>query len=370
MSRVDSMRRTTAFFAVLLACLACSSCGRPKPQEDLRGKLLTHPARDIAAWGGWQNKEMPMRIGPAPDILVDYLRLDNRLNGYTQAPKPAVQWQSFAGDVTAAIDEFPADAKRHLKEHVLGICLVTDLGTSAYTETLRGFERNPMGFIVLDTQYLDKKANDWATWRENTPFRPSAALHLSVRIAPVDHDTRTRAISYIILHELGHLVGVARGCHGSWWGDEKPDDYAFASMSWTRRDGSLGSKWDGLFPDRGRIRFYAEEKSQLPGDRLPGIYADLAQTDFVSLYAATGIYDDFAETYAMYVHVVLQARPWQLAVHHDGKPVLAMTAPLLQERCGKKRDYLAALFGSKSQPAHADSDHKATVRQEAGPFMK
>lgn len=336
---------------VFAACLCLLSCVRRDGRETMFKQLSDHRARTVSVWADWRKKDLREKIAPAPDVLVDYLGIDNKLNGYNQVPRPAKQWQSFADEVFQAIDEFPPEVKRHLNDHVIGIFLVVDLGTSAYSEVLKGFAHHSLGFIVLDSQALDRKANEWASWRENTPFKPCAGLAAGVLIEPEDRDLRKNALSYIILHELGHLVGVAKGSHADWWDEGNPADYVFASMSWVLRNGSLISKWDDIFYDRSKVRFYADEKSQITADKIPGIYANLAKTDFVSLYAATGIYDDFAETYAMYVHVVLQKKPWQLAVLRDGKPVFTMTEPIQQERCGNKRKFLATLFESQSQPA-------------------
>jgi len=338
---------------VLIAYLCFNSCVLRGSGEILSKQLSEHKARTVSVWTDWQKKDIREKIRPAPDFLVDYLRIDNSLNGYNQVPRPAEHWQSFAEEDFQAIDEFPPEVKSHLNEHVIGIFLVVDLGTSAYAEVLKDFTHHSQGFIVIDSQALDRKANEWASWRENTPFKPCAGLETRVLIEPEALDLRKNALSYIILHELGHLVGVAKGSHADWWAGGNPDDYAFSSMSWVTRNGSVTSKWDGMFHDRSKVRFYAGEESQITGDKLPGIYADLAKTDFVSLYAATGIYDDFAETYAMYVHVVLQKRPWQLTLLSDGKPVFTMTEPIQQDRCGNKRKFCAALFENKPQSAQA-----------------
>jgi hypothetical protein len=149
---------------------------------------------------------------------------------------------------------------------------------------------------------------------------------------------------YVILHELGHLVGLATGAHANWWDQGDPAGYPFSAISWLGGKGGVTSHWDEGFPERARLRFYADAEAQLPSDQRLGIYTKLARTDFVSLYAVTGSYEDFAETYAMYVHVVLQGRPWRLTVLRAGKPLLTMDAPILQPRCAAKRRFMADLF--------------------------
>ncbi len=344
-SPMINVKILTFFFA---ACLFLTSCAYHDSRETLSKQMFEHKSRTLAAWSGWQKKDIREKIVPAPDILLDYLHIDNKISSYDKVTQPATQWQSFADEVFQAIDEFPPEVKRHLNEHVIGIFLVSDLGSSAFTDIIRD-STPPLGFIVLDSQSLNRKANEWASWKENTPFSPYSKMETRVIIESKVGDTRKNAISYIILHELGHLVGVTKEVHANWWDKGNHNDYPFASISWTRRNDSLASKWDDTFQNRSRVRFYANEKSQLAGDERTSIYANLEKTDFVSLYAATGSYDDFAETYAMYAHVVLQKRPWELEVLREGKPIFRMTEPILQARSKYKRAFLAKLFETKSQ---------------------
>lgn len=330
---------------LLLLSISLTACAALDSRERLSRQLSAHPARSAATWSGWRDKALRDKVGPAPELLVDYLRLDNTINGYDQLPQSAPAGQGFADELLAAVEAMPPAVKAQLREYVLGIFLVTDLGSSAYTEVLRDGAPHPQGFIVLDVQALQRTANGWATWREGTPFRPATGMECRLLIEPAAQDLGRNAIAYVILHELGHLVGVATGAHDNWWEQGDPAGYPFSAISWRRgKKGGVTSHWDKGFPERARLRFYADAEAQLPGDQRLDIYSKLARTDFVSLYAATGSYEDFAETYAMYVHVVLQGRPWQLTVLGAGKPLLIMTAPILQPRCAAKRRFMAGLL--------------------------
>ena len=56
----------------------------------------------------------------------------------------------------------------------------------------------------------------------------------------------------------------------------------------------------------------------------------------------------------MYVHVVMQKRPWELEVLREGKSIFRMTEPILQTRCKNKKAFLTKLFEeTKSQPEAA-----------------
>jgi hypothetical protein len=56
------------------------------------------------------------------------------------------------------------------------------------------------------------------------------------------------------------------------------------------------------------------------------------------------MYDDFAETYAMYVHVVLQKRPWKVTIKKGDEPIREITNPILNKRCKKKKRYFDEMF--------------------------
>lgn len=343
----------------MCVCVLFSSCSAREGMEDLRKQVAEHKARSLANWQDLQQKPFEDRILPAPDLLLDYLRLDNRLNGYAGVPTAPKDWRPFASDVHAVMAEFPPPVQKHLRDHVLGVFLVTDLGSTAYNDAFTDFPSHHMGFIVLDVSALDQAANAWATWREKTPFSDSSDIQVTVRIADDRQDDRRHAISFTLLHELGHLVGAAKSAHSLWWAGGNPSVYPFSAQSWKLENGNIVSRWDNAFRDRHKVRFYATEQFRLPSSALLGAYSQLLKTDFVSLYASTGVYEDFAETYAMYVHVVMQKRPWTLSVAEDGITAIECTTPILQDRCKEKSLYISRLMTEGSQPTSAGDVLKA-----------
>ena len=347
--RCDQMRIIERIAISLCVCLLLCSCSSQNNTVDLPMQVSEHEARNFANWQALQKKPLADRILPAPDLLLDYLRLDNKLNGYTGVPKAPEDGQSFASDVRAVIAELPDQVQKHLQEHVVGVFLVTDLGSTAYSDALRDFQTHKSGFIVLDVTALSKTANAWATWREVTPFEMSPEVTLEVRIADELQNDHRLAISFILLHELGHLVGAASESHALWWTGGNPSAYPFSALSWKAENGRVASRWDTTFSDRDKVQFYARETSRLPAQLAHRIYSQLLNTDFVSLYASTSVYEDFAETYAMYVHVVMQDRPWALKLQSAGKDLVEFAELIGQDRCKEKREYISRLMQEESQ---------------------
>lgn len=338
---------TKAILTLLLFLIM--SAGFPSfaaDQDRLIEELQQHAARSPSTWSGLPGKDARERVRPAPDIVIDYLRKDNALNGYKERPRQAKVDPSFLKDIHAAIDELPQTAGKHMEEHVIAVFLVQDLGTTGFVELLRDFDQNRLGFIVLDVDFLNKKANEWITWRENSPFRDNGAYAVEAEIEREEHDSRKSAIQYILLHELGHLVGVAKGAHPNWFAGGDPRAWPFAGLSWLTHKTALNgeSRYDNFFRTRKALKFYAFQNAALSSEAIGETFTALSGTDFVSLYAATNMYDDFAETYAMYVHVILQKKPWRVRVMKNGKIVTELREPILTPRLIKKKEYMQELF--------------------------
>ena len=69
------------------------------------------------------------------------------------------------------------------------------------------------------------------------------------------------------------------------------------------------------------------------------------RTSFPTLYAATNPWDDFAESFANYVHVVLLRKPWRVQVRGVGDDTETFDACWGLPRCEAKERMLRALLG-------------------------
>src|SRR6185503_19071394 len=92
--------------------------------------------------------------------------------------------------------------------------------------------------MILDPAVLGKyRANAWATWKENTPFKPAPGVSLQALIERDGEDNRKNAIQYILLHELGHVLPLGRKAHPMWVAPPPTPmdtaDYPFFELSWS-----------------------------------------------------------------------------------------------------------------------------------------
>jgi hypothetical protein len=87
------------------------------------------------------------------------------------------------------------------------------------------------------------------------------------------------------------------------------------------------------------------EKAKLTNEQIPSTFNNLVdQTNFPSLYAAQSLWEDFAESFATYFHVIIDKRPWQIIIEQKGKPEIVIGSCWNEERCRIKKEYMKRWF--------------------------
>jgi hypothetical protein len=341
------MRRIT----ILLAGMAALLClGGAVLFLLTRPKMVSVEALPVKHIDYWQNalaKPLAQRIGPAPAELVDYLEIDNQSMGYPNSPSEAEVPEDFLDDVTGAIADMPPKVRQLVDAKLAGVYFVHNLGGTALSDYIAGkMPGHDAGFVVLDVDVLTQRsANAWATWKESTPFKTDPHARLAATIEEPGQDNRRQEIQYILLHEFGHILSIDERFHPRW---DRPamalDDYPFAQLSWFHeKDGRYyHSRFDNAFTLRADVVYYL--RPRLVGNKMASVYEQLEQTNFPTLYAATSPGDDFAESFASYVHTTMQKKPFEIRLYNDDVPVKTYHACWEEPRCAEKRKMLDAVF--------------------------
>jgi len=350
---------TSSVFMRLALCLliefAASCSQRPCPNNDkscLTRAQEADPVARIAFWHDALQQPVGQRFGPAPAQLAEYIDLDNRKNGFNAHPQPATIDDAFRRDVEAAIAGMPDEVKRLVGQHLAGVYFVTDLGSSGFTDKILDEQGKPVAaYVVLDRDVLmERTANAWATWKENTPFKPADGYRLTTLIETPPNDTRANAIQYILLHEFGHVLAAVGHFHPPWWSNElvkNPTAYPYFALSWqadAKGEGYEPHKADD-FASRKDVVYYLTPK--LESKQMVDIYTALSKTDFPTLYATTNPFDDFADSFANYVHVVMLHKPFEIDIGIHGVPAYTYAACWNNERCAAKRAILEKTLAAR-----------------------
>ncbi len=333
----------TVLVLVAAIVLLLASCASSK--EVLRKQAADHPTMTIGYWGhGWEARPFHERIAPAPAELVEKIGIENRIEDFPERPVSADPTPEFAAALHRIETLLPEKVGRLAAERIIGVFLVRDLGGTGYAEAVRdetGQER--FAVIVLDRDVLLKrKANDWATWKEKSIFKasPRRNIDLTVRIEEEAGNSVESAIEYILLHEIGHALGMAGGVHPSWNGAPSVDARPFPRLSWRMNGAAVESLFDGMFIERPAIRPYAFEKSTVAIAQAGGVYLGLTRTNFPTLPAASGLWEDFAESFVHYLHVVREKRPYEVRIRAAGVSDVVFSSCWNERRCAAKRAFL------------------------------
>lgn len=324
-------------------------------QQATARDLAEHPARSPGYWGqAWRSQPVAERVAAAPPEVLEYLFLDvgDAATPQSQRPRP-VQDSGLRSTAGQVLEDIAASLPQHLAEllrkRLMGVFLAENIGSSGYTEVLNAPD-GKRAFVVLDAAYLQgRRANAWASLRESSFFRPAAGVTVSMTIADRDADTEQAGMRYILLHELGHCVGAILGVHPD-WNEAPPTDaaaqYPFVGLSWKVAAGKYALKQGSAFPWRGRLRIYSFEDAPLSASTALKVYAGLQQTNLPTLYAAVSPFEDFAESFAVWLHAVREKRPWLVRLSKDGGQ-LVFASCLKTGACPDKAAFMQQVFSKQ-----------------------
>jgi hypothetical protein len=141
------------------------------------------------------------------------------------------------------------------------------------------------------------------------------------------------------------------GVHGFWDDEGLPPrtrDSTFFGQSW-QLDGKgwFTSKYAERFPKLVLARFYRFEQAPLPLSDAESTYRALSQTDLPSLYGITNVFDDFAETFAIYVHTRVLGKPYRAEVFENGTSRYTYSSCVTRNTCPEKVKAVEALLTLK-----------------------
>jgi hypothetical protein len=356
---IADMISSTRALLLILGALALPALAQPpaapcKPGDHECGAkaVEANPAKKLAYWSAAMAKPVEERIGAAPNELIDLLTAENVRLRLPNKPRSPTLSEEFLADVRAAFTELPETLRKRAAEKLAGIYFADDMGSTGFTDQIYDAGGVPKAaFVLLDPSVLDKyTANGWATWKENTPFRPDSALRLEAIIEDSANDNRMSAIQYILLHEIAHVLSVGAQFHPNWniapARVRSTSEFPFFEQSWfvSREEQNYASHFDYAFPQRKSIVYYSG--ARLPGSAMLAAYERLDKTNFPTLYAATHPADDFAESLASFVHTVILKKPFEIRIYRDGEIAKRYGSCWTEARCAEKRRILEEFLGA------------------------
>lgn len=184
---------------------------------------------------------------------------------------------------------------------------------TAYAGLIKGKDGKPNGAMIgIRASVLDEKLNlsTWASWKEQLSFGGPTDVYQPREDLPViKASSRSEAsdfLYFVIAHEFGHLFDFANDLNKTGKCTKGPGEEEICEMA---PDGWGGISWltdkmpkpENDFATRKSLCFYWCNGNALPATAVPEVYEDIDKTNFMSLYATTEPWDDFADTLAYHL---------------------------------------------------------------------
>lgn len=229
---------------------------------------------------------LPQRIKIAPESVFKMFR-EAGMQPVNRALNTADQQK-----VSNAFSLLPPLHQQILKKHLLSISFMENMPNTALTSPVDLVGGTKMFNITFRGSLLDENISEWATWKENTSFKPAEGDHYKVRVEGGKMD----AVIYVLLHEATHIVDAVMNItpHPA---DVKAvvEPTPFTKDIWRLSNVTADPYIDSLLE---QTRFRSGKP--VPISLAPEVYAKLSKTPFSSLYATAAWSEDIAEIASIY----------------------------------------------------------------------
>lgn len=305
--------------------------------------------RRASLWGDkWRGTPLTERVHILPQNIADALRGSNFAAGFGGEIAPAENAEYMLEDLREAIDSIPEPVKRLVEDRLIGVYLVQEMKLGEYMnaaglafKTINFFHQYAGTVILLDSVMMEKSPDRSLAGRSFVPFDQYGYYSMETDLADSGSNDRVTTLRTVLLHELGHHIDYDRGIvpESFSYGDIIRPGCGFTCLSWKRRGlqrGGVRLRTAFAHLKRGEIKEYALG--------MPKTLEALKASNFPSLYGAMQPEEDFAESFAMYVHTVMMDLPWEITFRIDGEIKAEIGSCFTDGRCPRKRKFFDALL--------------------------
>lgn len=287
----------------------------------------------------------------APTDLESYIQLGNFYDGFPNIPNTHPITKQQHESIYQAVNTLPESILNLVQSRLVAIFWSHNIGGTAISYPVYNHHGKVVGgFIVLDMGLLKRPANDWATFKEQSPFLIKN-IWPEVTLRPDHSNTMKEAIQFIILHEMGHILSFSREDLPHYELTDQLKDigqYPFSRFSWTYtlKKGVASTK------PFAHVHFYAANDQKKNEENMIKIYQDLSESNFPSLYGTVKYTEDFAESFAIFVHTKILESPYQVDIKNQRGEILYSYRSCIQTgKCKEKVEYIQNILTSIRQPA-------------------
>lgn len=287
--------------------------------------------------------EFKTRLSVSEDeLLLQYLNL--KRNGHAVACKSINEerWNEFF----QLYDRWPKGIKDYCQRHVARIHVVSGLGASGYV--LQQTEGRFV--IVLDSSAIEKRPNQWFTAKESSILElEGSGYSINHRLEADSNDQPAFTIETLMLHEIGHCIGVSAGQTFNFDIQSQPIlAHTLQNGVFLMETASVTMSQE-LHSSFGGLQYYRDKRISIE-DYMRRLRA-LPLSPFPTMYSTVSDQEFFADYFYAYVHCIVQKRPLSYTVSFEGEQQLQINCGVSQPHHAARRAILAnILLSMESEP--------------------
>jgi hypothetical protein len=171
--------------------------------RDTQKEMEKNPCLQINCWGDrWKQTTLTKRVKEAPPELIEKVHIENEMWGFKERPTSIKTSPQIYSAIKSIEESLSKNIISILEKRFIGIFSVKELAGSGYADVVYDKEGNETyALIILDADLLlKKKANEWATWKLNSTFKPDAKGHTKISRASMPHKAHGRILLRVLRH--------------------------------------------------------------------------------------------------------------------------------------------------------------------------
>lgn len=296
MSMMMQVVQAVLAVALVLGASVCRANENPQdPALQEKHKLFQRFQPNLA-------QSLPERAQAIPDdFLESIIAFDKsigiRNTDYKAHPLSSEEAAMFAEYVTL----LPARHQATFSNKLLAVYFVDNFAGAGLTDWLVDENSEFHYYMILNSALLTESLDDWLSYRENSFFAAGSPFSIKVHTG-----TSYKALLYGLLHEGGHIVDIEY--HVTPYIDplhkkvlkQEGEVSDFTRGVWEQQKAPV-TKY--TFSNRDKLNVYGIfDRERIPAGEMEAMFLQLRETPFVSFYAGTAWYEDFAD-FITYHHI-------------------------------------------------------------------
>jgi hypothetical protein len=262
----------------------------------------------------------------APDFLIQDLQLEAQKSGTVFNARKLVKPTTALANVKRAYKKIPVEVFKLLHGRVYAVFVTSGLDRQAYVNEVYNQDGEMTGgYIVIDYERLNLKAQDWANGQIKL-VAPEIKDSLSAEFATKKEDHPSLVFRFILAEAIGQLIALLN-----------PDALQrFYVFSWRRGAGGVDeSIQEPALGFRSRPFIFNSNEMVKVFDRMNS-------SNLPTLYATRSPIADFSESLAVYLHTQVYHQP--LAWNYRDQTVHHYQSCMNSNRCPEKIAFFSNHF--------------------------